>query len=78
MTRSCETCRHRERAPAVCDVPAYDTTINRPVNAYLCLWADAHPERFVDAPRWLTHTLPVIHGHLIDGLVDNCPAWQSM
>ncbi len=22
--------------------------------AYLCDWADAHPERFANAPRWIT------------------------
>lgn len=21
---------------------------------HLCLWADAHPERFINAPRWIS------------------------
>lgn len=32
-----------------------DTGEEVPATRYLCEWLDAHPERLVNAPRWLTN-----------------------
>lgn len=32
---------------------AINVSTGAPGVRHLCLWADAHPERLVDAPRWL-------------------------
>lgn len=28
---------------------------DKPVDLFLCTWADGNPDRLMDAPRWLSH-----------------------
>lgn len=72
---SCQSCKFSERIIAYRvdgDVPADKSTR---MERRLCMWAEAHPERFLDAPQWLTRDLPVFAGHLIDEAPE-CPAWE--
>lgn len=73
---TCASCKFSQRIIAYrVDADTMDDHPTR-VNARLCVWADMHPERFIDAPRWLTRDLPVLHGHLIED-AENCPAWEA-
>lgn len=46
------TCQHLTQAD---EAYRYDpeTGEETPIIAHLCTWADAHPERLLNAPRWV-------------------------
>jgi hypothetical protein len=48
-----------------------------PEVGHLCVWADAHPDRFIDAPRWITN--PALASILIRPERDcvGCPGYEG-
>lgn len=75
--RRCETCIHRQPAD---DAVSVDPESGRetPILVYLCMWGDANPERFLDAPRWLTERQAVIYGWPLDSkdFGRDCPGYK--
>lgn len=55
MARLSETvpdCIHRETSDEACLLYAGSDRMEK-ANVYLCNWPEAHPEYFVNAPRWI-------------------------
>lgn len=70
-------CRHAVKSPEgyLVEVDVDDEPIEKPVTVWLCNWADSHPERLVDAPRWVLQQ--VVHGAAVLPHIDcvKCPAF---
>lgn len=69
------TCRHLEQADEAYRIGGDGRQI--PAIVMLCGFADAHPERLTNAPRWLQRN--AISGHLLDYPRDciGCPAFEG-
>lgn len=49
-----------------------------PIDHYLCVWAEAHPERFMNSPRWLS-TWALAGGPNFDAArhCPGCPGYEA-
>lgn len=50
-------CRHRTKSDEAYKIEVErpgQRSVEHPVTVFLCGWPEANPDRFVNAPRWLT------------------------